>query len=195
MIKVFGKFSCTGRTRAQSQLFVIDGCLTDDPSIVDSVPTGAAVLVLRKGPAPLDVIAHRIAQEPHIKTLHILGHAKPGVLSLAGQSVTVSDPDDLATWAKIGTALAYDADILIYGCDFAKDAATINALSDITGATIAAASHPVGHADFGGSWDLDQMSGVIASRPFTAPQFAGVLTGSVAQISLRGFIFRIQRDS
>src|SRR5258707_1205338 len=82
-----------------------------------------------------------------------------------------------ALLAAIGAALAPGGDILLYGCDVASGAAGrqfIAGLADYTGADGAAATHRVGAAARGGSWELDLSTGPIAAGvPFGAEVIAG----------------------
>ena len=60
--------------------------------------------------------------------------------------------------------LSENADLLIYGCNFAEGQVGENAadtLANLTGADIAASDDLTGHASLGGDWDLEYRSGEI----------------------------------
>ena len=71
-----------------------------------------------------------------------------------------------ADLAVIKGALAPNADILVYGCDFALGAdgdRAAHALAQLTGANVAAATHFVG-ADAGASWALNDQIGSVHTQ-------------------------------
>ena len=64
-----------------------------------------------------------------------------------------------------------DADILVYGCDFAGGNAgelAVSTLAQITGADIAASHDITGNEQLGGDWDLETTTGVIEAETLIA---------------------------
>ena len=93
-------------------------------------------------------------------------------------------PSTPATFT-IGAALATDGDLALYACDTAAGDVGRQFIADLStytgGVDVAAATHPVGSAEEGGSWTLDAATGALpTSSPFTAAalaSFQGVLSG------------------
>ena len=109
-----------------------------------------------------------------LSSISIVGHGSSGVIDVGG---TTLDGADLSTYtaelAKIGAALAPGGDLQLYACDVGQGTAGdafLQQLSQATGgANIAAASHLVGSAAEGGSWDLNVDVGTAdVASPFTA---------------------------
>ena len=70
----------------------------------------------------------------------------------------------LASWRK---ALTEDADLLLYGCNFAADGEgqhLANEIASLTGADVAASTDLTGSATLGGDWTLEYATGQIESR-------------------------------
>ncbi|MBF0124077.1 MAG: VCBS repeat-containing protein, partial [Magnetococcales bacterium] len=110
--------------------------------------------------------------------MHIFSHGSPGQLSLGSGTLSLSTlsayTPQLQSW---GNALTADADILFYGCNVAADGtglAFINALSQTTGADVAASNDLTGAARLGGDWQLEVKSGVVTA-PSLTPDYDGVL--------------------
>jgi hypothetical protein len=110
----------------------------------------------------------------NLTAIDIVAHGADGAVQLGTatlSSATLAQyQTDLAT---IGAALQQGGNIQIYGCDVAQDAAGVGFLDQLSaatgGANVAAASHLVGAASGGGSWDLDvNTGGVDTANPFTA---------------------------
>lgn len=69
----------------------------------------------------------------------------------------------------ISQSLSSNADILLYGCNFAEGnvgLAAVNTLSQLTGADIAASDDLTGNGDLGGDWQLEVISGSIEAENF-----------------------------
>ena len=97
------------------------------------------------------------------------GELQLGTTLLSASNVASFQPQ----LAEIGTALKPGGDLLLYGCDVAQNGAGDAFLGDLAAATgvvnIAAASHVVGSAAEGGSFnlDVDVDLGNAATGPFT----------------------------
>ncbi|MBY0525474.1 MAG: DUF4347 domain-containing protein [Gemmataceae bacterium] len=106
-----------------------------------------------------------------LTAVHIVAHGSQGAVLLGA---TTLDGDSVATDASalgaIRSALTPDGDVLLWSCDVADGTIGqrfLTALATATGADVAAATHPVGAADQGGSWLLDARTGPVqAAIPF-----------------------------
>jgi parallel beta-helix repeat protein len=113
------------------------------------------------------------AQGFEVSAIHIVSHGRDGEFDLGNAVV-----DDgflkahalgVASWSS---SLSADADILVYGCNFAQSSKgqllAIN-LSALTGADVAANLQASGSAALGGDWTLDFVTGAIeSSHAFTS---------------------------
>lgn len=100
-----------------------------------------------------------------LDALHIVSHGSEGNVHLGSSSLNINNLGAYAgQLAKWGNAFSSDADLLIYGCDLAGDAAgeeLAESLSALTGADVTASDDLTGHASLGGDWDLEFGVGVI----------------------------------
>ena len=122
-----------------------------------------------------------------LNAISFVGHGFAGGLLLGSTPIDQAGLESLAKpLTQIGGALGDDSDILLYSCNVGQSETGtrfIFELSRLTRANVAAASHPVGNARHGGSWDLDVRTGSIeATNPFSAEtraDFQGVLAAPV----------------
>ena len=103
-----------------------------------------------------------------VDAIHIISHGDDGLVQLGSSWLSL---DSLATYQASITGwsefLSGDADLLIYGCNLAASEAgqaLIQALSEFTGADVAASDDTTGHAALGGNWTLEFATGVIESN-------------------------------
>ena len=111
--------------------------------------------------------------------IHILSHGDEGQVNLGSTALTANNlnryADQLAGWSD---ALTGDADLLIYGCELAGNAAGesfLESVSAMTGADVAASDDLTGAADKGGDWELEFNTGSIETASFSAVTFSGIL--------------------
>lgn len=107
---------------------------------------------------PIDSIGFALAGRRDIEAVHILSHGASGKLLLCGGEVDTASfaarPDMLA---RIRSALADDAEIILYGCSVAEGpagASFVARLSEMLGCRVVASATPTGAASLGGDWDL-----------------------------------------
>jgi len=140
--------------------------VTDYRMLAAGVLQGAKVLVL--DPQEDAITQITLALATHATTsLHVLCHGTPGKLYL-GNKTTLS----LATIEQYRQQLLEWAvgDILLYGCNVATAADFILRLHQLTGAQIAASTHPVGHGSLGGSWHLEHQIGNVSAGLALMPE-------------------------
>jgi len=158
------------------QVVFIDATVPDRRELLRGLAPGVEAFVLNPQRDGLREIAAILARHhlTDLSSISIVGHGSSGVIDVGG---TTLDSADLSTYttelAKIGAALAPGGDLQLYACDVAQGAAGdafLQQLSQATGgANIAAASHVVGAAAEGGSWDLNVDVGTAnVASPFTA---------------------------
>ncbi len=130
------------------------------------------------------------AKQP-FSAIHIVSHGSAGELELGrdglNQQVISQRASDIAQW---GSNLTDQADIRIYGCDFAANQAgkdTLTALASLTGADLAASVDLTGAALRGANWELEQQVGLIQSDSAFSHQlqrdWRSVLYGAVTNVT------------
>ena len=108
-------------------------------------------------------------RHPGYDAVHIVSHATTGALHLGTDWLDSANVGgyaaDLRGWAA---DLNPGADILLYGCGLAGDAAGrafVEHLAALTGADVAASTDPTGAAALGGNWALEYHTGPIETAP------------------------------
>ncbi|WP_313025717.1 DUF4347 domain-containing protein [Pseudomonas lopnurensis] len=151
----------------QEVVFIV-GNVANAQQLVDAIEPGTEVVVLDGNQDGLRQIADYLEGREGIDAIHIISHGAEGQLHLG--TVTL-DQANLASrageLAVIGRSLSDDGDILLYGCDVARDGdAFIQQLAALTGADIAASTDPTGAARLGGDWQLEASTGSIEAGSF-----------------------------
>jgi hypothetical protein len=162
---------------AGQQIVFIEGSVADYQILADGVQPGVTVVILNPDANGVQQIADYLQQHDvqNLAAISIVADGADGELQLGSTLLSASN---VATYqpqlAAIGTALAPGGDLLLYGCDVAQNSAGDAFLGDLAGSTgvanVAAASHVVGAAADGGSFNLDVDLGTAATAtgPFTA---------------------------
>jgi autotransporter-associated beta strand protein len=168
-----------------SHLVVVDPSVEDWRTLVADLGPDAGLLVLDPARDGVQAIAAAVAARRGLAALHIVAHGRPGEVRL-GSAILSSASLDRHTDAltRIGRSLKIGGDILLYGCDVARGEAGrsfVERFAQLTGADVAAATHPVGAGARGGSFDLDVCIGAVAAATPFAPRslaaFGGLLDG------------------
>ena len=158
----------------------IDGSVEEIGALLNELDPDVEVHILDLQSDGVEQIADILEGREDLLSVHIFSHGDSGVLNLgSGQmtSETIAGRHADAL-ALIGTALAADGDILIYGCDFGAGAVGREAaaeLARVTGADVAASDDLTGSQDHGGDWDLEVVEGTIEAKAYEATGFRGVL--------------------
>src|SRR6185503_11462859 len=144
-----------GAPAARNEIVFVESTVTDYQVLLADVNPNARIVILDGGKDGIQQIADYMAHESNVDAIHIVSHGAEGKLELGTAKV---DSESMRhqyaeQLVEIGRHLANDADILVYGCDFAKgedgrDAAM--RLSFLTGADVAASDNLTGSRDLGG---------------------------------------------
>jgi hypothetical protein len=172
------------------QVVFIDPHVPDYQLLAAGVKPGEQVVILDANTDGVRQIADWLAShnEHNVDAIHIVSHGEAGTVRLGGTILATNDVNQFAQpLAEIGAALKPGGDILFYGCDVGQGAAGDMFMVEMSmatgGAHIAAASHLVGAADLGGSWNLNvQLGSIDVGNPFTAPTLAAfndILTNQI----------------
>ncbi|MBA93152.1 MAG: hypothetical protein CMJ43_20955, partial [Phyllobacteriaceae bacterium] len=164
----------------RTQVYFIDAGVDGADALLAALPENAEVHTLAASSDGVAQIASVLEGRSGIDAIHILSHGRPGELTLGNavldaQSIEGSHAGELAA---IGAALSAEADILIYGCDFAADltgASAVEALARATGADIAASDDLTGASSLGGDWVLERHAGTVEADSLVASAFQGTL--------------------
>ncbi len=170
-------------------VYFVDGGIEGADEIIAGLPAGADVVVLDATRDGVAQIAEAMASRGGVDAIHVFSHGTEGALTLGS---TVLDAGSMTgvhadALARIGEHLAADADILIYGCDFAAGADGAHAadlLSVLTGADVAASTDLTGASARGGDWTLEYAIGSVETGALAFDGFDGTL--DVAMISAAG---------
>eukprot|EP01034_Spumella_vulgaris_P031720 gene31720-39183_t len=127
----------------------------------------AQLRVLAADAEPLQALADVLAQETGITALHLISHGEPGALifgdTRVDQAYLSTHAQTLAAWRS---ALAPDADVLLYGCDVAAQGTQsvfLQQLHTVLGADVAASSDATGSAALGADAQLEVVLGQVDS--------------------------------
>ncbi|HRI93307.1 MAG TPA: DUF4347 domain-containing protein, partial [Accumulibacter sp.] len=126
------------------------------------------IVRIEAGADGIAVISDTLAQREAVTAVHLLSHGSDGQLRLGTTTLDaqtlLARADQVAGW---GAALTADADLLLYGCDFAQSAVgqdLVQELAALTGADVAASTDLTGAAVLGGNWTLEYQTGSIEAR-------------------------------
>jgi Domain of unknown function (DUF4347) len=169
-------------------LLFIDSGVDDIQTLVNGAIAGTEVHVLRSGEDAIAQITNTLLGRSGIESLQIVSHGRSGGLQLGESWLDVQNlPSYVGQLKSWGAALTASADLLLYGCNVAQDAAGqafVSLLAQATGADVEASDDLTGNAALGGDWDLEVKTGRIeaplAFRPDTFASYNHILPVSVA---------------
>ncbi len=167
-----------------SEVLFINTSVLDSQKIVDSLGNDVEVVYLESGKDGIQQITDYLSTHDDISAIHIVSHGGDGYIVLNGQVIdsnyVESHSSEFAQWQK---SLTPNADILIYGCDVAKDdvgKAFVSNLADVTGADVAASIDGTG---IGGDWDLEYHTGVIDTGAIFVASYDYHLTSYLVNVN------------
>jgi Tfp pilus assembly protein FimT len=153
------------------ELVFVDTSTPDHQQLVDDLlanhfnGTVVDVILLEGSADGVSQISQALAQYDNVDAIHLVSHGADGAVKLGNTSLRMNTLDahsgKIATWHD---SLADDADLLIYGCNLAagqEGQALIEAISELTGADVAASVDNTGHAQLAGDWELEYTVGLI----------------------------------
>ena len=170
------------------EIMFVDPSIGDLKALLRGLPPSIETLILdpeRDGVRQMiQVLRHR----RDVQALHILSHGGPGTLKLGAGVLHASPLGARAREfaAALGTALAEDGDILIYGCNFGAGKTgrlAVQALARASGADVAASDDPTGNPLLGGDWHLEVTYGDVTVQPLAGLRegFTGVLQNDYSE--------------
>ena len=154
---------------SRTEIVFVDPTVPNYQELLSGMDPNIAVIMLDGGQDGVEQMASALAGRTGIDAIHLISHGGEGELQLGTGTLTTESmsgqyADELAI---IQQALSGQADILVYGCDFAdgqagQEAATL--LSQLTGADVAASTDATGFAALGGDWVLETQIGTIETQ-------------------------------
>jgi parallel beta-helix repeat protein len=174
--------------RGQStEVVVIDSRVADADLILADITASQtagrniAVLQITENVDGVSAISQAIAnlheQGIQVSAIHIVSHGSDGEFELGNQRINDAalrrSAEKFSAWSL---ALTDEADILIYGCNFASTTIGTNFannLSALTGADVTGNSSDTGDLALGGDWSLDYQTGAIDTALAVSTQTQG----------------------
>ncbi len=155
--------------QSPAEIVFVDPTVPDYATLLAGMDPSIDVIMLDGEQDGVTQMAEALSGRTGIDAIHIISHGEAGSLQLGtgtlnAESMSGQYAEQLAT---IQEALSEQADILVYGCDFAAGdhgQAAAGLLADLTGADVQASSDLTGHASLGGDWDLEVRTGAIEAR-------------------------------
>ncbi|MDR4471017.1 MAG: DUF4347 domain-containing protein, partial [Nitrospira sp.] len=152
-----------------TEVVFVDPTVPNYQELLSGLDSNIEVIMLDSGQDGVEQIAAALSGRTGIDAIHIISHGAEGQLNLGTgtltqESMTGQYADELAT---IQQALSEQADLLLYGCNFAEGEVgqeAVTLLSQLTGADVAASTDATGFADLGGDWDLEVQTGSIETQ-------------------------------
>lgn len=182
----------TALNGGRREIAFVDSAVQDWETLVKGIHAGIEVVLIDSRGDGLSQIAQFMDHLKNIDAVHIISHGQEADLVLGNLHLNASTISECQTdLARIGAALAPNADLLLYGCSIANNAdglSLIHQLSQATGADVAASTDVTGAASLSGNWVLEAVTGKIeagkllsqATQDTYASELAlpGVHTGS-----------------
>ncbi|MGS4947130.1 DUF4347 domain-containing protein [Meridianimarinicoccus sp. RP-17] len=172
--------SAMARTQREIAVFAPD--VPDRQVLMDGLRAGIIPVALPGSDDGLADLAALLAGVRGLDALHVFSHGAPGRLFLGTVPVTAQTlAANGPLLAKIGSALAPEGKVVLYGCEVAKGAegrAFVAALEAALWREVAASETPTGAAALGGDWRLADAFGADvdpAIRPAAQQQYTGLL--------------------
>jgi trimeric autotransporter adhesin len=182
------------QTLTPHQVFVIDLRISDAQTLIQGLQAEQAnarqmgenfdILTLASNEDGITKIKEYLAQHHNVSALHILSHGQDGMMLLGNQwldnSVVRLRSAEFSAW---GNAITPNADILLYGCDFAvgiEGREAVRTLAQLTGADVAASVDATANASQGGNWNFEYIQGVVNSDSKSIERAASDWRGRLA---------------
>ena len=168
----------TSAVPGQEVVFVVEN-LPDVDTLTGGVREGVEVVMLDSEGDGLAQMADYLDGRTGLSAIHIVSHGDEGAVQLGNlwlNNDNVASHGDLL--ATIGSSLATDGDILLYGCQIgANDEGQdfIQTLAELTQADVAASDDATGSAVLGGNWSLENTTGEIESASLNPAAYGNLL--------------------
>jgi hypothetical protein len=154
---------------SRTEIVFVDPTVPNYQDLLRGMDSSIEVILLDGGQDGIQQMAGALAGRTGIDAIHLISHGNAGTLQLGTGTLTTESmsgqyADELAA---IQRALSEQADILVYGCDFAEGEvgqAAVNQLAALTGADVQASTDLTGNVALGGDWRLEVQTGTIETQ-------------------------------
>jgi trimeric autotransporter adhesin len=170
--------NATTQNQAISQLFVLDLRIADAQGLLAGLQQQQAqarangetfeILTLDWQDDGITKISDALSAQGSVSALHLIGHGDDGMMLLGStwldQATLRNRASDFSAWSQ---GFSDQADILIYGCNFAENQIgqqSVRSLAQITGADVAASIDSTANIAQGGNWFLEHQQGAIEAN-------------------------------
>jgi Domain of unknown function (DUF4347) len=172
-------------TVASNNVVFIDSAVNDFDVLLAGIGPDANVYILDAHSDGVEQMAAVLQDRGGLDSISIISHGRSGTLDLGSSKLTEASmagrhADEMAI---IRASLSENADVLIYGCDFASGArgeAALQAFAIATGADVAASEDLTGAADLGGNWILEGVVGDVTTVAFAVDHYQHTLWSTSA---------------
>jgi VCBS repeat-containing protein len=151
---------------SRTEVVFVDPAVPNYQELLGGMDPNIEVIMLDERQDGVEQMATTLSGRSGIDAIHLISHGSAGQLQLGtgtlnADSMSSQYEDELAT---IQQSLSEQADILVYGCDFAEGdtgQAAVNLLAELTGADVQASTDLTGNISLGGDWDFEVSTGTI----------------------------------
>ncbi|MEM7769221.1 MAG: DUF4347 domain-containing protein [Cyanobacteria bacterium P01_A01_bin.37] len=157
----------------RNEIIFVDQRVDDYQHLLVGTDPDAEIIIIDADTDGMSQINVILSKRTQLDAIHIVSHGESNKLQIGSTQLSSENLDayahDLQRWSG---SLTEEADILLYGCNLAKDGVGkvfIEHLSTLTGADVAASDDLTGSHRLGGDWDLEVTTGSIE----TAIAFSG----------------------
>lgn len=165
--------------RDRREVAFVDSSVEDFQTLVDGIKDGVEIFVFDGSKGGVDQITSILQNQTNIDAIHILSHGSTGEITLGTDKLNSDTLDDYNEQLQIiKDSLSENGDILLYGCNVAKDGSGqefIEALANLTQADISASDDITGDSALGGDWNLEVSNGNIETQTLIIDQYSNIL--------------------
>ena len=159
-----------------NEIVFVDTHVENYETILAGINPNIQIVLLDNQKDGVKQMADYLTQHQSVEAIHIISHGNSGFLQLGTGSLTLNSMTQQYSieMAVIKQALSEQADILIYGCDFAKGErgqTAVIRLAELTGADVQASTDETGHISLGGDWEFEVQTGKIEAQIVIAAKF------------------------
>ena len=151
---------------SRTDLIVVDSNIAGHQDLISNINSSADIIILNGERDGITQISEALEDYEEVDSIQIVSHGDRGSIQLGNTELNSANleeyRDELMDWGKV---LSEDGDILIFGCNVAGGEGTrfVDALSEVTGADVAASTGLTGNSALGGDGDLEYATGAIES--------------------------------
>ena len=165
---LFDALAAYDPSTVRQEIVFLSPSVRDYQKLLDGISPNVEVIVLDPTLDGVEQMAEALSGRSGIDALHVISYGSQGELQFGTgrlnlESMSGQYADELA---MIQRALSEQADILLYGCNFAEGdigQAAVIRLAELTGADVQASNDLTGSERLGGDWTLEVQTGAIES--------------------------------